>query len=84
MSLVSQGDDKPDWCDLNISVIPKFAAHWKTLGSILGLEEHDIDIISKDNANRSIEGCTEMVRKWLKCVYQPTWGKLDDATVSNS
>ena len=79
LSLVSLGDDRPDWRDLNISVIPKYAARWEVLGSILGLEEHDIDVISKDNANRSIEGCTAMMRKWLQSVDQPTWGKRDDA-----
>ena len=76
----SPGDAKPDWRDLNVSVIPKYAAHWENLGVFLGLEQYEIDVISKDNANHgAVEGCTEMMRKWLQSVEQPTWGKLDDA-----
>jgi len=73
------GDAKPDWRYLNVSVIPKYAAHWESLGAFLGLEEHVIAVISKDNANQSTEGCAEMIRKWLQSGDQPTWGKLDDA-----
>ena len=80
LSLVPPGDDTPDWRDLTISVIPKYAVHWEVLGAILGLKEYEIDVISRNNANRgAIEGCTAMMRKWLQSVDQPTWGKLDDA-----
>ena len=65
--------------DLTINVIPQYAAHWEALGAILGLKDYEIAVISKDNSNQSTEGCTEMLRKWLQSVNQPTWGKLDDA-----
>ena len=79
LSLVPPGDAKPDWRELNVRVIPKYAAHWEALGAILGLKDYEIAVISKDYANRSTEGCTAMLRKWLQSVEQPTWGKLDDA-----
>ena len=65
--------------DLTINVIPQYAAHWEALGAILGLKDYEIAVITKDNANRSTEGCTAMLMKWLQSVDQPTWGKLDDA-----
>ena len=74
------GDAKPDWRDLTLSVIPKYAVCWETLGAILGLQEHEIAVISRNNAKLgAVEGCTEMMRKWLQSIEQPTWGKLDDA-----
>jgi len=66
--------------DLYINVIPQHAARWEALGAILGLKDYEIDIISKDYANRgSIEGCAAMLMKWLQSGDRPTWGKLDDA-----
>jgi len=79
MSLVPPGDDRPDMRDLTINVIPQYAAHWEALGAILGLKDYEIAVISRNNANHGIEGCTEMMREWLRSVNQPTWGKLDEA-----
>jgi len=79
MSLVPLGDDRPDMRDLTITIIPQHAAHWEALGAILGLKDYEIAAIIKDNANRSTEGCTAMLMKWLQSTNQPTWGKLDDA-----
>jgi len=79
LSLAPPGDDRPKLGDLFINVIPQHAARWEALGAILGLKDYEIAVISKDNANRSTEGCTAMILKWLQSVDQPTWGKLDDA-----
>ena len=79
LSLVATGDDRPELGDLFINIIPQYAAHWEALGAILGLKHYEIAVSSKNNANRSTEGCTAMLMKWLQSVDQPTWGKLDDA-----
>ena len=75
----SPGHDIPALGDLYINVIPQYAAHWEALGAILGLKDYEIAVISKDNPNRSTDGCATMLMKWLQSIYQPTWGKLDDA-----
>jgi len=75
----SPGDDRPDLGGLFTNVIPQYAARWETLGAILGLKDYEIDVITKDYPNRSTEACTAMLMKWLQSVYQPTWGKMDDA-----
>jgi len=79
LSFDPPGDDRPELGDLFINVIPQYAAHWEALGTILGLKDYEIAVIAKDYANRSTEGCTAMLMKWLQSVDQPTWGKLDDA-----
>ena len=79
-SLVSQGDDKPELSELFINVIPQYADRWEALGTILGLKDYEIAVISKDNASQSTEGCAAVLMKWLQSVDQPTWGKMDDAT----
>ena len=63
-------------------VAPKYAIYWEELGSKLGLQQHDIAIISKDNAhnpNRTLDCCKKMLRKWLEIDTQATWSKLKDA-----
>jgi len=65
--------------DLHLTVIPQYAAQWEKLGAFLGLKDYEIDVISKDNANRSPEGCEAMLKLWLRKGHLPTWGKLDDA-----
>jgi len=65
--------------DLHINVIQQYAAHWEKLGAFLGLEDYEIDVISKDNANRSSEGCEAMLKLWRRKGHLPTWGRLDDA-----
>ncbi len=71
--------------DLHINVGHQYAAHWERLGIKLGLQEHDIANISKDNArisDHSVNCCAIMLEKWLQFVHSPTWGKLDDAIKS--
>ena len=79
LSLFLPGDDIPELCDLHKYIVPQYAARWEALGAFLGLKSYEIDVISKDYANRSADGCAVMLRKWLQKVDQPTWGKLDDA-----
>jgi len=49
---------------------------------MLGLKDHDISVISKDNnfnPNRTLDCCKSMLKKWLQTDSGATWGKLRDA-----
>ena len=68
--------------DLYTNVIPQYAYIWEQLGLKLGLEDHDISNTLKDNArspSQSEECCADMLKKWLRKIPSPTWGKLEDA-----
>jgi len=76
------GDDKPKTADLVSFVNPKFAHKWETIGRLLGLHQHSINIISKDNTynpNREEDACIQMLKMWLKSDASATWDKLDAA-----
>ena len=73
------GDDKPDMRDLNRYIVEQQAGQWERLGLELGLKDYHIANISKDNPNRSVTCCREMIQKWLEIDTSATWGKLDDA-----
>ena len=76
------GSDKPDLRELSLNVIRQYAAHWETLGALLGLKDYDIANISRDYPNRAVDACREMLMMWLQIIPSPTWGKLDDAIKS--
>ena len=76
--IISAGNDKPDLRDLSLNVIHQHAAHWESLGALLGLQDYDIANISRDH-NRAVDACREMLMMWLRVIPAPTWGKLDDA-----
>ena len=76
------GTDKPNLSELLLTIIYQHAAHWETLGALLGLKDYHIANISRDYHNRSVDACREMLMMWLRVVPSPTWGKLDDAIKS--
>ena len=65
--------------DLNRYIVEQQAALWERLGLELGLKDYHIANISKDNPNRSVTCCREVLQKWLEIDTSATWGKLDDA-----
>ena len=65
--------------DLNRYIVEQQAVQWERLGLELGLKDYHIANISKDNANRSVTCCREMLQKWLEIDTSATWGKLDNA-----
>ena len=76
------GDDVPTPAELNRHVVLKFSAVWEKLGIALGLDQHRLDIISKDNAynpHRSEACCREMLERWLQINTSATWGILEHA-----
>ena len=76
------GYDKPTIQELTQSVIHQYAAQWKDLGALLGLNDYDIANIASDYHNRCVGACREMLMLWLQDGASPTWGKLDDAIQS--
>ena len=65
--------------DLNRYIVEQQAAQWERLGLELGLKDYHIANISKDNPNRSVTCCREILQKWLHIDPSATWSKLDDA-----
>ena len=65
--------------DVNRYIVEQQAAQWERLGLELGLKNYHIANISKDNPNRSVTCCREMLQKWLDFDPSASWNKLDDA-----
>ena len=75
-------NDTPSLQDFILNVRQQYASQWEALALFLGLEDYQIDYISKDNAhnpNRSIDCCTAVFHIWRKGTSSPTWGMLEDA-----
>ena len=78
---IHTGEDTAELADL-YRYVSHFVKNWDTLGAQLGLKQHQLDVISENNAynpKRAESCCKAMLSKWLKIDTSPTWGKLEDA-----
>ena len=76
------GEDTPELADLYRNIVPHCATRWESLGAELGLEQHHLALISKNNAfnpDRNEDCCKAVLEKWLNIDLLPNWGKLEDA-----
>ena len=62
--------------DLHSLITPRYAAHWRVIGTQLGLPIGTLDIIEQDNVYRSVPCCNDMWSKWLKMDPSASWEKL--------
>ena len=75
-------ESQPQLAELYHDVVQKYSVHWEDLGIKLGLKNHDIDVISQDNAfnpDRTKACCKSVLKKWLQIDSRATWGKVKDA-----
>ena len=71
-------DDKPKLKDVFKDLLP-LATYWKTIGTLLEIEEHVLDMINSDE-DRAHDCLQKMISEWLKRVDPtPTWRDLADA-----
>ncbi|XP_065889069.1 protein NLRC3-like [Dysidea avara] len=68
--------------DLQSHITPHYAAHWRVIGTQLGLPKGRLDIIEQDNVYRSVPCCNDMWSKWLKMDPSASWKKLFKAIES--
>ncbi|XP_065915924.1 protein NLRC3-like [Dysidea avara] len=61
---------------LHSLITPRYAAHWRVVGTQLGLPIGTLDIIEQDNVYRSVPCCNDMWSKWLKMDPSASWEKL--------
>lgn len=74
---------------INVAANKQYAAKWMHIGVRLGLQQYELDIISKDHVNspyRLTYCCMEMLKLWLHNAPSglPLWGELDDVIRSLS
>ena len=62
--------------DLHRLITPHYAAHWRVIGTQLGLPSGILDIIEQDNVYRSVPCCNDMWSKWVKMDTSASWNKL--------
>ena len=73
--------DRPQWKDLHMYVIPRYAAKWRRTGALLGLSTGALDIIENDCRGKAESCCNAMFEKWLDIDHSASWGKLFDAGI---
>lgn len=62
--------------DLSEYVTPKYAVHWKLIGTQLGLPNNMLDIIEEDYRFRVVSRCNAMFNHWLELDTNASWKKI--------
>ena len=70
--------------DLYQYITPRYAVHWKVIGTLLGLSSTTLAIIEHDDHYKAKECCNAMLNKWLEMDTTASWGKLFTVTESSA
>ena len=62
--------------DFHHCITPRYAIHWRVIGTQLGLPTETLDIIEHDNHYKTRECCNAMLKEWLKVDTTASWRKL--------
>ena len=63
-----------------LRILLPIAHDWKTIGTLLGVEHHSLEIIKSDNQSTSKDYLRVMLHQWLDRVSPPpTWEELAEA-----
>ena len=70
---------RPELKDLCKHVLPLYAAQWRMIGIILGMQSGQLEVIKADYPNNAVECCTNLFIKWLQGNENVTWEKMFEA-----
>ena len=70
----------PKLKDLHNLVTPDYGAHWRNIGSHLGLKDGLLDMIDHDHHHRAEDCCNAVWEQWLDMDTAASWGKVIEAT----
>jgi len=62
--------------DLQNYITPHYAAHWRVIGTQLGLSKGRLDIIEHDNYHKAEPCCDVVLEEWLEVDPSASWEKL--------
>ena len=64
---------QPKLKDLYNLITPEYAAHWKVIGTLLGIERGIITGIEKNYPNNVSWCCNDLLGQWLERDTEATW-----------
>ena len=70
--------------DVFLWLEPRVAAFWEIYGQILGLPQHEIEMIRSDSTRRMLEKCSDMLKRWREITRTPKIENLTEALEDNS
>ena len=66
----------PQLKDLHNHITPHYAAHWRAIGTVLGLPSGTLEIIKYDNRDKAEPCCDAVLEEWLEVDPSASWNKL--------
>ena len=72
-------DSLPKLRHLYNLVTPDYAAHWRIIGTLLGISKGRLDAIERTFPANATWCCNKMLDTWLEIDISATWRKLIEA-----
>ena len=69
-------NSQPKLKDLYNLITPEYAAHWKVIGTLLGVEKGILVGIERNFPNSVTWCCNELLETWLEKDIEATWKKI--------
>ena len=66
----------PKLKDLYNLITPEYAAHWKVIGTLLGIENGIITGIERNFPNNVSWSCNDLLGQWLERDTEASWKKV--------
>ena len=70
---------RPQLRDVHNLVTPDYAAHWRAIGTHLGLQKGLLDTIDHDNHHRAEDCCNAVWEEWFDMDTTASWSKVIEA-----
>ena len=69
-------NSQPELKDLYNLITPEYAAHWKVIGTLLGIEKGILTGIERNFPSNVSWCCNEFLETWLERNTEVTWKKI--------
>ena len=69
-------NSQPKLKDLYNLITPEYAAHWKVIGTLLGIETGILDGIEGANPTNLFWCCNKLLKTWLERDIDVSWKKI--------
>ena len=76
MCILSVMNSPPKLKDLYNLITPEYAAHWKVIGTLLGIEKGILTGVERNFPNNVSWCCNELLEEWLERDTEASWKKI--------
>ena len=75
---------QPKQANLCNLIVPKYAVHWRLIGTLLEIDKHTIDKIEQTSPKDNCLCCKNLLQTWLEKDTSASWKKINQVIESDA